>query len=89
MIERLKRWWRNQEIGRQENVTAEEDVSMAEELHKITAEDVPELKQTQDLLRESRAKSREASKRLDDYQERIRREYAKRVEIARESDRRG
>lgn len=86
MIERLKRWWHKGTVGRQENVTAEKDVSMAEELHKIT-KDLPELRETERLLRESQATSQEASVRLKSYRKRMesiataRAETAKRLEM--------
>lgn len=81
MIDWLKRWWGTVAAGRGANVTAGEDTSMSEE-NEQNERNALDMKATQELLKESRAKSREASMRLDDYQRRVQREYEKRIAIA-------
>lgn len=81
MIERIKRWWHGTEIGRQ-NVTTGEGDAMSEE-DAQNERNTLDMKETQQLLKESREKSRQASVRLDDYQARVQAEYAKRIELAR------
>ena len=77
MIERIKRWWRGQDIR---NMGDGDD--MDDELRSIGYRSPQEIEEAKKLLRESRQKSQQASRRLADYQERIQREYDKRAEIA-------
>lgn len=78
MINRIKRWLRVEEYDER----SDEVKDMDEKLRAIGYEPSPELEETQRLLRDSQRKSKQASERLSEYQDRIAAEYEKRAAIA-------